>query len=385
MLMYTSCGWFFDELTGIETIQDILYAARAIQLALEVSGQNLEEGFLQRLEKAKSNLPDQKSGAQIYQEIVKPSILDLTRVGAHYAVSSLFNRYPEVQELYSYTVRSEMQEYLEAGRESLIIGRAILKSKITWEEDRIAFSILHLGDHHMFGGVREFRDLESYHQMEQEIKNAFEKSNVFEVIMLLDKHFGSHNYSFWHLFKDNQKKVLNQVLEQKTKDIDRQFRQVYDENYSLIQAINQLDQQLPTPLRTTVNFVMNARFRQLLEESELDLHEIRRLVEELQRVKSYTELDKVTLNFVATERITSLMRQVHQHPENLLLVQQVTEVIHLLKEAGLEPDLWWAQNYGYQLKQNRSSSLVPAGLEEEGSPEEEENFVKLFKTLNIQV
>ena len=49
MLMYTSCGWFFDELSGIETVQIIQYAGRVVQLAEELFDQSMEEAFTQRL------------------------------------------------------------------------------------------------------------------------------------------------------------------------------------------------------------------------------------------------------------------------------------------------------------------------------------------------
>ena len=55
--MYTSCGWFFNDLSGIETVQVLQYAGRALQLAERVFQNGFEEGFLERLEQAKSNLP----------------------------------------------------------------------------------------------------------------------------------------------------------------------------------------------------------------------------------------------------------------------------------------------------------------------------------------
>lgn len=387
MLMYTSCGWFFDELTGIETIQDIFYAARALQLAEELSGRRLEEEFLNKLEKAGSNLPSYENGANAYRKEVQPAILDLTRVGAHYAISSLFTHYKEVQPIYSYMARSELYNFQEAGREKLGIGRAVLKSRITWEEERIAFAILHLGDHHMFGGVRRFRDQENFKAMEEEFTTAFEKTNVFDIIMLIDKHFGSHNYSFWHLFKDDQKKVLNQVLEQNAHDIEREFRKVYESNYSLIQAINQLGQSLPLSLRTTVSFVINASFRRLLEEPELDLPDFKNLVEEFKRVESSTELDTVTLNFIATERITEMMQQLRENPQDEVLFLRLIETLGLLREAGLEPDLWKAQNYCYQLKREMQPDLVLAGTAEElEQPNQalEIKYKQLFEILNIK-
>src|SRR5207248_11505179 len=90
MLMYTSCGWFFDEISGIETVQNMAYAARAIELAQQVFGDDLELGFLQKLAKAKSNLPTHEDGRKIYQTLIRPSIVDMQRVGSHYAVHGMF-------------------------------------------------------------------------------------------------------------------------------------------------------------------------------------------------------------------------------------------------------------------------------------------------------
>src|SRR5215475_2291295 len=87
MLMYTSCGWFFDELSGIETVQVIQYAARALQLARDVLQKDLEPGFLDRLDGARSNIPEKGGGRQIYEMHVKPAMIDWPKAVAHYAIS----------------------------------------------------------------------------------------------------------------------------------------------------------------------------------------------------------------------------------------------------------------------------------------------------------
>ncbi len=74
MLMYTSCGWFFDDIAGIEAIQILRYAARAIQLAKETGGVDLESCFVEKLESAASaasNIAVNKNGAEIYRKFVK--------------------------------------------------------------------------------------------------------------------------------------------------------------------------------------------------------------------------------------------------------------------------------------------------------------------------
>src|SRR5205823_12089018 len=100
MLMYTSCGWFFDDLSGIETVQVIQYAGRVVQLAEQLFGESLEMQFLHRLSAAKSNLAEYGDGANIYLKYVKPSIVDLEKVGAHYSISSLFAPYGERTDIF---------------------------------------------------------------------------------------------------------------------------------------------------------------------------------------------------------------------------------------------------------------------------------------------
>jgi hypothetical protein len=75
MLMYTSCGWFFDDISGLETVQILRYAARAVQLATEINGADLQNKFLDRLELAKSNIAEMGNGKKIYNLYVKSSMV----------------------------------------------------------------------------------------------------------------------------------------------------------------------------------------------------------------------------------------------------------------------------------------------------------------------
>ena len=75
MLMYTSCGWFFDDISGLETIQILCYAAKAMQLAVKIGGKDYEEEFLSHLESAKSNIPEMENGKTIYNLTVKSAMV----------------------------------------------------------------------------------------------------------------------------------------------------------------------------------------------------------------------------------------------------------------------------------------------------------------------
>ncbi|MBT6408870.1 MAG: DUF3536 domain-containing protein [Nitrospina sp.] len=76
MLMYTSCGWFFNDISGIETEQILLYAGKAIQLAEELSGDALEPRFLELLEPAESNIPEKGNGSQVYKNVIEKARMD---------------------------------------------------------------------------------------------------------------------------------------------------------------------------------------------------------------------------------------------------------------------------------------------------------------------
>ena len=132
----------------------------------------LEEGFISRLSGVISNVPELKDGAQIYRSMVKPSVVDLLRVGAHYAMTSLFENYPSQTNMYSYTVKSEQYDLKEAGRLKLAVGRAKVRSKDTWEESYICFAVLHLGDHNFIGGV-------DYLNADEFCKNAYPHDECF--------------------------------------------------------------------------------------------------------------------------------------------------------------------------------------------------------------
>lgn len=73
MLMYTSCGWFFDDPSGIETVQILRYAGMAIELARELFKTNYEERFVQRLKAVRSNIPKERDGRLIYRKVAPSS------------------------------------------------------------------------------------------------------------------------------------------------------------------------------------------------------------------------------------------------------------------------------------------------------------------------
>jgi hypothetical protein len=72
MLMYTSCGWFFNDLAGLETEQILAYAGRVVELAEQLFETPVEGSFLGFLERARSNAPERGTGRDLYERRVRP-------------------------------------------------------------------------------------------------------------------------------------------------------------------------------------------------------------------------------------------------------------------------------------------------------------------------
>ena len=383
LLMYTSCGWFFDEISGIETVQVILYAARVIQLFDEVYGVNLEREFQDMLKKAPSNIPDIKNGKIVYVNYVKPAIIDLQRVAAHYAVSSLFEEYSKKTEIFCYEIENINRDFKEAGKQKMIIGKVLMRSKITFDEKIISFAFLHLGDHNINGGVRESLSDDKYLKMDKSLSDAFSRLNIAEIILLIDKYFGMHNYSLWHLFKDESRNVFNKIMENTLKDIEYSFRQIYDNYYPVMQAMKESDTPLPKSVLTAVEFTINTDFKRLLEGTgSIDLKKLKKLSDEAK--KWSIELDKTALNFVASQRINYLMEIFKEQPEITELMEEINTSIKTLSDLPLELDLWKAQNILFYIAKNGLDNIKKS-IEDEGG--DYSTWIRLFNDLekNLQV
>jgi alpha-amylase/alpha-mannosidase (GH57 family) len=384
MLMYTSCGWFFDEVTGIETIQDIMYAARAIQLANDLTGVDHESQFMKLLEACPSNVPRYGNAAVAYNQLVRPAIVDMNRVGAHYAVSSLFSDYAKKSMMYSFMVESLHNEYHEAGKYRLTVGKSKLTSEVTWEESIVSYAILHLGEHHLFGGVRNYQDAHAYQQMLNEVLFAFEKSRVHEVVVLMDKHFGTHNYSFWHLFKDEQKRILNQVTEDAMENIEISFRNIYENNYSLMQAMSELNIEAPEALKFCGNFSVNARLSNILESEKIDFRELDSVSDTFHRLN--IKADDVGMAFKAEKRINRMMEKLQEQPQNLELMGEVVRLLKAIKKINLNPELWQAQNFAFSIQKTYKNLLELDALSfYEDKHQWSELLRQLFEELNIKI
>jgi alpha-amylase/alpha-mannosidase (GH57 family) len=395
MLMYTSCGWFFDELSGIETVQVIQYAGRVLQLAEELfdesnhpeilyasrrvalptDDESLENRFLQKLALAKSNVPEHRDGANIYEKFVKPAFVDLLKVGAHYAISSVFTPYPDDARIYCYTVRRDDFRSADAGRLKMVVGRAHFTSEITHESGLLTFGVLHFGDHNLHGGVRPFRGQAEYERLIHEASQAFSRADIPEVIRAFDKGFGTDTYSLKSLFRDEQRNILSRILITTLDEAESVYRQLYEHHAPLMRFLGDLKTPLPKAFRTTAEYALNSHLRRAFSQESLDLPRIRSLLEEARL--GGVDLDATTLEFTFRKTIERMAERFRDNSSDLGELRGLRQALDLMMLLPFSVTLWSVQNVCYDILE----TVYPAMAEQQGSNEDAAEWTREFRDL----
>ena len=347
LLMYTSCGWFFDDISGIETVQVIQYAGRVVQLARELFGNDAEEKLLSVLEKAKSNVREMGDGRRIYEMFVRPAMVDLIKVTAHYAISSLFEDYGEETKTFCYFINREDYQTAECGKARLAAGRVRITSEITQEQATLSFGVLHFGDHNLNAGVRQYQGEEAYQAMIQETTRTCQSADFPEVIRLLDKHFGSSTYSLRSLFRDEQRRVLGYILESTISEIETAYRQLYENHFPAMRFLTELGGPVPKAFHSAAELILNIDLHQALQSDTFDAEAIRNLMNTAASWR--VELDRDGLAYDFKTSLEGMMEAFIRAPEDAAKLQELVDAVALARAMPFNVDLWQAQNQYYEI------------------------------------
>ena len=347
MLMYTSCGWFFDEISGIETTQVLQYAGRAVQLARELWEDGIEDRFLSLLESAGSNIPEHRDGRHIYEKFVKPAMVDLHKVGAHYAVSSLFESYDDQAEIFCYQVDREEYRLLPAGKKRLALGRMKITSEITRESADVTFGVLHFGDHNVSGGIREFQGKEAYESLAAEMAEIFAGADFPEIIRAVDRNFGTGVYSLKLLFRDEQRKILDMILAATMTDIDGVYRQLYMQNAPLMRFLSDIGYPASKSFHAAAELALNGELKRAFQAETLDIDAIRGTLYEAEGVK--ITLDGAGLGYTLRKTIERMMHAFRENPDDIVLLAQIDAAVEMGNSLPFEVTFWKTQNLYWEM------------------------------------
>lgn len=348
LLMYTSCGWFFDEISGIETVQILQYACRAMQLLSQTIEVNLEAEFLKRIELAPSNLTALGNGAEVYRKFVLPSKTNLQRVGMHYAVASIFEEDPESTPVFNYATSNDVFIRKEAGELKLVLGMTNVKSLVTRSEKRFAFAAIYMGQHNIIGNISLDMEDEKFAAVQLQLVRAFEEARVTDILGLMQNYFGGEKFTIWQLFRDEKRKVFNLITYQSMRDLENSLRRIYNRDYPLVMALANSDTPIPSAYRTTFAYILNEDLIRSFESERMNVAQIERIMGEL--VKWRLELeDSGKLERLAGESIFREVRRIAVEGDNFKRIQRLNRVFPLLLKFNLNPNLYKSQNLYFEL------------------------------------
>ena len=347
MLMFTSCGWFFNDISGIETVQVLLYAARLIQLVDQVSARDLEPEFLARIRTARSNVKDTGTASELYEREVMMTKLDLRRVAAHYAVAALFDNFDDFARIYCYEVVRHDFEVSKTGRARIAVGSITVRSTITREEGRFDFAVLHLGETELTGGVRAATPTENYEGIKSELLQAMQPGGIPGVIRLLDAFFAETSLSIRSLFRDEQRRIFNLLCNATLEEAESAFRQLHERYDPLMRFHTRLGIPVPKVLQMAAEFDLNVQLRKLIEEAPTPVAEIEARLREAHDERVVLEATTLLSVQSSVEQSSAAFRE---EPQDLDRLESLEALVAVVRDAELKVNMRRPQNDYYAMK-----------------------------------
>lgn len=344
MLSYTSCGWFFDDISGIESMQILSFAARVLQLAKELNSKfsDLEESFINILELAKSNI--KKNGAYLYKTFILPQVLDLTDIAVDFIISSFFEQKKESSLVYIYSIITKFHKLLISEEKKLSFGKIFVSSKITLDKKSVYFVALLYSEHEVVIGLSEKK--EDFFNSLKEIQKSFKSKNFQNTINLIKKTFVSHDFSFWSLFKEDQRHILKKLFCPAIFEIEKTLDKVHNLHYSIMKDLK--DKKIPIPqiIIKSLDLALNAELTDLLSEKDLNLLKLEEITNRILEWKFAIDLNNIT--FLATKKLEHFIK-IFSQDYNILYLQNFLNLYETLSFFNLPWNLWKAQNLYFKI------------------------------------
>lgn len=360
MLMYTSCGWFFSEISGIETVQIMKYAARAMQLAARFTSKNLEEKFLEILSQAKSNIPEFGTGKDIFERFVKPSIITVKQIATLWALSSLYQDFEDEENVYCYTITRKAYKKVQKNSSTFIVGHIEIQSKITLQKSNVMFALMQYagGDFHCT--IKEYSDDEEFNRIKNDLIKIYTMNTLTEIIRALDEYFGKEYFTLKDIFIEERRKILQILLKGKLEKFSQTYQEMYDEGKGSIYHLQGLGLSIPDEFKISAEYALSHKFNDIVVHSggfvEDDL--IQQATDiNFEAKKIDIKLDKSPSNLVFSKKILqNINRLVHSF--EIQQADVVLEIFDNVRKLELNVDIAEAQNIYFTKIYHRIGDII---------------------------
>ncbi|MCE9572726.1 MAG: DUF3536 domain-containing protein [Deltaproteobacteria bacterium] len=353
-LMFTSCGWFFDDLAGIETVQCLRYAARVCELAERVLGPGVEAAFVDELALARSNRPEAGDGRAIWTREVVPTRVDLAHVAAHQLVHAMIDEgkagsSPSHGRCYEVTRQDSIQR--RTGKARMFAERVRVRSRLTGEAAELCVAILHLGEHHLTGGVKEIEPA-AWRALCGELSDAFLDGDLFAVQRQLDGAFAGFTFSLGTLLPADRRAAIARILAEPLAAAEAELARVYDRHAPLMRYLVKEGLPVPEVLRTAAELTLRRRLLYNLESEGPSYYPLRAHIAEAEQVS--VELDTPEIAYAAGRALALVVDRAVEHPDDDRLLGQVASMAMVALRMKSPVDFWHAQNAAYRLAETHA-------------------------------
>lgn len=360
MLMYTSCGWFFSEISGIETVQIMKYAARAMQLTARFTSKNLEEKFLEILSQAKSNIPEFGTGKDIFERFVKPSIITVKQIATLWALSSLYQDFEDEENVYCYTITRKAYKKVQKNSSTFIVGHIEIQSKITLQKSNVMFALMQYagGDFHCT--IKEYSDDAEFNRIKNDLIKIYTMNTLTEIIRALDEYFGKEYFTLKDIFIEERRKILQILLKGKLEKFSQTYQEMYDEGKGSIYHLQGLGLSIPDEFKISAEYALSHKFNDIVVHSggfvEDDL--IQQATDiNFEAKKIDIKLDKSPSNLVFSKKILqNINRLVHSF--EIQQADVVLEIFDNVRKLELNVDIAEAQNIYFTKIYHRIGDII---------------------------
>lgn len=382
MLMYTSCGWFFSEISGIETTQIMKYAARAMQLAQNFCKKDLEKHFLELLSEAKSNFLEFGTGKEIFENFVKPSVVTTKQVASLWAVSSLYEDFEDEEDVYCYRIKKHSYKQVQKGTSKLVMGHIEVQSKVTLQKSNLMFALVQYsgGDFHC--AIREFSDETSYNNIQKELFRIFMLNPLTEIIRALDEDFGREYFTLKDIFIEERRKILQIMLKGKMKKFAQTYQEMYTEGKSSIYHMQTLGLSIPDEFKIAAGYSLSRQFNDLIVFSGgfLDHDVIQQAMDiNFETKKLGIEIDKSPTNKVFSQKVTQNISRLAQNFE-IQQAEATLELFENIEKLELNVDIAEAQNIYFNKIFHEMGEMISTIKK----PEDRE-FIKILLSIGLRL
>jgi hypothetical protein len=362
--MYTSCGWFFDELSGLEPVQVLKYAAMTVQYLRDLGGGHHEPELEKRLAMAPSNVTAYGDGGEVYRRLVAPAVVDLRRVVAHYAITGLFEEYPDEAAVYAYRVQ-RLDEAREAyGGTALRVAHVRVRAEATGETREAMYALLHFGGHDFTCTLRAWEDAAAYERLRDDLLGRYARYSLADMVRGLDEHFPDQPFALPHLFLEERRRVLARVIASVLERHEATYRTIWEENRKLVRYLRQADAPVPEALAIVARHVLEQEILADRARAEGPGPLPERVV---QAIAEAAELG-FTLDLAPAKPLMQvLVDRAFEAVAAEPTAERVADARRLVEEGialGLRFGLWRAQNRFFEIWRARPQArdvLVPLG------------------------